>query len=484
MKLSYDLPGPGVWLLTGANGSGKTSLLAALRRIGYQNAFPLHYPSSKRDEGLDTHSSASVEYIFGDRSVRYEYTGVRWEPRPKTNKSVLQDFPFAAVLYIGANADRITPKPEDFSANRAKVVKKYIVDGANYIFGTEKFSNLRQVNVTRGVNPAFVLKMGAKSEYYSERNFSLGELCVLKMLRTLEACKARSLILIDELEMALHPQAQIALYKFLTKEAKSRSHTVIFSTHSASLIKHASRDQIVYLRKLDGVIEPILKPYRSEVLGSLAGFEEQIPDALYYCEDEYAESILTAMMPLVAKNKFGKDAINFFRAKVVPVGGYDAVVRFLDRHPTFSSEKYPVYAVLDGDVRDETLVKWREKDDFANLDRYKKHEGNIKYLPFTPEVGVCSLLGGKIFLSEMRRRLNDPQLYWEASLPSDYSELTGKPKRDAAKKFCECLELELAERFNRTRGEIRRIISESFVLQYSENNSGELLGVLGATLVK
>ena len=38
-KLEFTLPIQGVYLITGLNGSGKTSLLAALYRIGSRNAF-------------------------------------------------------------------------------------------------------------------------------------------------------------------------------------------------------------------------------------------------------------------------------------------------------------------------------------------------------------------------------------------------------------------------------------------------------------
>ncbi|MFM7350596.1 MAG: AAA family ATPase, partial [Erythrobacter sp.] len=33
-RLRFELPDPGVWLLTAGNGAGKTTLLACLRRIG------------------------------------------------------------------------------------------------------------------------------------------------------------------------------------------------------------------------------------------------------------------------------------------------------------------------------------------------------------------------------------------------------------------------------------------------------------------
>jgi DNA repair exonuclease SbcCD ATPase subunit len=46
-ELDFAIPDRGVWLLTGGNGAGKSSLLACLRRIGYRLAFPIHFPGSQ-----------------------------------------------------------------------------------------------------------------------------------------------------------------------------------------------------------------------------------------------------------------------------------------------------------------------------------------------------------------------------------------------------------------------------------------------------
>jgi ABC-type multidrug transport system ATPase subunit len=45
-NFNYEIPGPELHLLSGENGSGKTTPLACLRRIGYKNAFPVHFATS------------------------------------------------------------------------------------------------------------------------------------------------------------------------------------------------------------------------------------------------------------------------------------------------------------------------------------------------------------------------------------------------------------------------------------------------------
>ncbi|MBL0264841.1 MAG: ATP-binding protein [Leptospiraceae bacterium] len=56
---------------------------------------------------------------------------------------------------------------------------------------------------------------------------SLGERCVIKLLNDIFISKPKSLILIDEIEMALHPIIQKRLYRVLEKIAEKESHLIL-----------------------------------------------------------------------------------------------------------------------------------------------------------------------------------------------------------------------------------------------------------------
>ena len=87
---------------------------------------------------LDSFSQTEITYSVGDRSVKYIYGGQRWVPNPRKEASVLKDFGFSTVLYIGANAARIEPRPEDFKPNRLKDASKFIRTHAKEILDSEK----------------------------------------------------------------------------------------------------------------------------------------------------------------------------------------------------------------------------------------------------------------------------------------------------------------------------------------------------------
>ncbi len=194
-SLEFDVPTGGVYLLCGSNGVGKSSVLACMYRLGFSNAFPDFFRTSQISERLDRFDKTEINFSAGGRSVKYVYGGQRWVPQPRKNADVLDSFGFSSVLYIGANASRIEPRSEDFRPNRVRDASTFVAKNAAVILDAEKFNDLKVINVTRGTTNAFLLPVSypnakgtAQQSYFSEKNFSLGELCVLKLLRSLEGC--------------------------------------------------------------------------------------------------------------------------------------------------------------------------------------------------------------------------------------------------------------------------------------------------------
>lgn len=70
---------------------------------------------------------------------------------------------------------------------------------------------------------------------YSEAHAGSGEYAVVRLVDAIRSAKAKSLILLDEPEVSLHPGAQTALMAFIEREVLKHGHQVIFSTHSPTL---------------------------------------------------------------------------------------------------------------------------------------------------------------------------------------------------------------------------------------------------------
>ncbi|WP_316015901.1 ATP-dependent nuclease [Roseobacter sp. HKCCA0434] len=390
-SLYFRLPGPGLALVAGENGSGKTTLLGCLRRIGNPQAFATQFPASVNAQNLDSLDEAAIRYTVGKRHVTYRHSGKRWEPTPKSN--IFREFGYPQVIYIGASPDRITPSEKDFDTKNIKAVHVDLKSDANKIFNTKKYENLRMVNTTRGKhNPAFVfLVEGRKSQgnrYHSERNFGLGELCVLKLIRSIKDCKEGSLVIIDEIEMALHSKVQVRLIEYLKRVAGEKNLTIIFSTHSPSVIKRFGKNNLFFIERVGDNTEVRQDCYPAYALQSMADGEEKSPDILIYVEDGIAAHIVDYMFNFYFNTNLGDDISNWPVVNIVPAGPYNSIVRMLNFANESVSEHTRIFSVLDADVRDEAIPSLEGSRNYKELAKFQAVSNYISYLEWTPEVGI------------------------------------------------------------------------------------------------
>ena len=408
-ELVFEVPKAGLFLLCGANGTGKSSLLACLHRIGFPNAFPDAFRTSRVSALLDSFSDTEITYSVGARSVKYIYGGQRWVPNPRKNASVLNDFGFSSVLHIGANAARIEPRPEDFKPNRVKDASNFIRAHAKTILDSEKFGSLKVVNVKRGMTNAFLLPIQSsvsvipsKQLYFSERNFSLGELCVLKLLRSLETCGKGALLLIDEIELALHPTAQVRLLSVLERISDEKKLTVLVATHSVSLINAVERTQLLQLVRNGNDVECVSAPYHGAAIGAVTPTEERHIDCVFAVEDDKAATIARAILASLMEQTplHARAAV-----QVIPIGPFDAVMKFVRNSSAIVAAKTRVFALIDKDVETETLASWHANGNFAQLQLSKDIAAKLRYLPWTPEVGIAKRfkVDKQLHLSELRK---------------------------------------------------------------------------------
>lgn len=486
-KLNFSIPDPGVWLLTASNGGGKTSLLACLRRIGQPNSFQTHFPNSLQSSRLDNHLKGSIVYSVGGEQVEYAYRGSRWTPRPRSNSGLLDDFGFPFVAYVGASAERVTPRSEDFDPRKVSDAHQEIIDAANEIFETSKFDNLKKVNVGRGrgQSSAFVMLLGGSPRHYhSERHFSLGELCILKLLSVLREAKVNGLVLIDELEMAIHPRAQVKLLEYLTRQAKEKKLTVIFSTHSVTLLKTIDRKKIIFLENNgEGSIKSIVGCFPTYAIGHIASDEEGIPDSVIYVEDDDAKAIASALYKKYLLENFPSVALRP-TLKFAPIGGFKETVKYLGQSRSMLPEHCAQHALLDGDVADETLKAWSNANNHDQLALFKKYKRNIHYLPWAPEVGLLDHIVSNLseFEKKLREVLDDNGIHIRNQVSIFDQSKIGPELRRSAKRANHDLREYLCERTGKSREVIRATVAEVFADRTWQDLRADLSPVFGRAL--
>jgi len=494
--LEFEIPNSaGVYVLTGSNGSGKTTLMTCLLRIGWYRAFQDHFKTG--NDRVDLYQG-EVIYTVGQNSVSYHHAGSRWPPTPRRNSNLFSQFGFPEVRFLPATGNRLFIQDQNINPTDFRAVDNNLKTDLNALLETEKFNNLRYVQTasTRGPGSgtqrwkrAYVIKTG--STYYSEKNFSLGEILILNTLLLIEDVTDGSMLLIDELEMALHPRVQIRLLKYLTQKASEKNLTVILSTHSSSLIKSAVN--LIYLENKNGngIIKVTPNCYPAVVLKDVAIEEDIQPDYIFIVEDDMAEMLLKETIKHYSQIEPNRLMPIY---KVIPIGGYTQVLDFADNTSNYLfNSRIGVYIFPDADVVQSkaTIVakgNYRDKAEQELFELFNKLESQTKFLPITPELGIWNWLS-----------TNTPTI--QQSLNSHYSDITfnlndliqdtnnyfpnpSDSERKSAKRKLKHLVVLLENRTNENSKRINQFLFGLFVKEYyaMPSNLATLKGTWGQIL--
>lgn len=394
-NLEFNVPSnSGVYVLTGSNGSGKTTLLACLLRIGWFRSFQDYFKTgSDRVDKFE----GSITYSVGSQSVSYQHAGERWPPRPRKNSSIFSQFGFPGVRFLPATGNRLFVHADNIAPTDFKAVEQTLKTDLNHLLETSKFENLRyiQTGSIRGPGSgsqrwkrAYVIKKG--NQYYSEKNFSLGEILILNTLLLIDDVPNGSMLLIDELEMALHPRVQIKLLNYLEQKSIERQLTIILSTHSSSLIKSAKR--LIYLENDgEGNIKVHNNCYPALILREVAIEEDIQPDYVFIVEDDMAEMLLKESLNLYFQLHPDKQVPVY---KVIPIGGYPQVLSFAEKSKDYLfNSRIGQYLFPDKDVVDikanlQSLGNGRNTSQQELLDQFQRLENRTVFLSITPELGL------------------------------------------------------------------------------------------------
>jgi ABC-type cobalamin/Fe3+-siderophores transport system ATPase subunit len=483
-RMDFHIPKQGVWLITGLNGSGKTSLLAALYRIGSSHAFQRYYKSSSFQR-MDSFENTQIKYFIGGDHVTYRYGGQRWRASPSRNSIILNKFPFPTVYFIEANGARVEPFADEIKPRSVRSVSQYIQDFMTYVLDNEKWRNLKYVNTRRGVgSEAFLIPYQSHGNdyYYSEKNFSLGELCVLRLAYKLSNIDDKSLILIDEIEMALHPQAQVRLLEKIQEISRDKKLTILFSTHSATLIKNIGRKNIIFLKEVSrGRFESISSVYPAQVLGEIAFDDELNADFIFYVEDKQAKALLEQLIALYFN--ICTQNLNYAPLyKIVPVGGFPHVVNMLNSSNGIFPKFVKRHAVLDADVKTDALEEAKRTDNRKLLDLFNASSNNISYLPCTPEQGLMELieLGEDALIDKINNSFQGTRLNIKRIISGqNYKVLNKSNIREKAKDRIHYIVNQISESTGQNKETIYKILYGVYCVNKYSDSKSELHQMFG-----
>ena len=393
-KLDFTVPDhAGAYLLTGANGAGKSTVLSSLAQLGDHGALDRFFTPDIRFSDSDAdevYQDSLIRFENGEKSAEFRFRGGHWCAAEGQTEAAPDLFGFSRVVFAGEKR-KVFPEPgETFSIRQVRPAPDTLRSVAAEIFDDEKFRQLHIVKSEVTGREFFLIRCSTAEgdRFFSENNFGSGERAVLRLIARLRELPPSALVLLDEAEMALHPRARKRLWDHLSRTAAARSFVILVSTQSASLIRGADRGSLLLLEN-DGADGLVCRSdvYPAAVLGEMALPEDILPEILLLVEDQEAAMLLDA---IVEKLRTSMEE-EFPYCRILPVGGYMQVVILMDN----LSRVLPAYiqkrAVLDRDARP-FIAKALESPGRPHFDVVERNRKQIFYLPCAPEQGVIRLL--------------------------------------------------------------------------------------------
>ena len=238
--------------IIGENGVGKTSLLSNLAKsIANQqkDCFLPHYPLFTKVVAA-SYSMFDRFYDIDARAFNFEYCGMH------NNKGGLMEPEQLKARHI-CNAETIN------ALNRGRSLKKFL-------------GNILPNDMLEGLfEDDFEFKYDAYEDYYGK--MSSGQTMLTNLIIDITAnVRSNCLIMIDEPEVHLHPNAITQIINVVNLVCERFSSCCIMATHSPLVIQSLlSRNVLIMERDIDGM--PIVRQMRIESLGeNLTTINEEI----------------------------------------------------------------------------------------------------------------------------------------------------------------------------------------------------------------
>ena len=176
---------------------------------------------------------------------------------------------------------------------------------------------------------------------YSEAYAGSGEFAVVQLVLSISNIAHHSLILLDEPETSLHPEAQRKLVEYLSEESKKKHHQIVISTHSPTIIQELDKSSI----KLVDIDNRTNKVYITENVAPQVAFHalghKTDNKWTVIVEDELAAAIVRrAIQPDTTL----RDSITI---KPIPGGAETIITRYIPAIMMLNDPQTIIY--LDGD---------------------------------------------------------------------------------------------------------------------------------------
>lgn len=349
-EMRFDYP---VVAVVGENGIGKSTFLKAAV-CAYQNKNSKDFYPSKMfmstQWDADALAGATIEYEVRlgktSRNLRWKKTK-GWGFSPKKGK------PERNVYFL----DISRTVPLDATAGYAKIAMTANEEvGSGHILNDENIQELSYILGQNYIKARFIgtdidvnREVGLLTKNYgeiSQFHQGAGEDTMLDLFKLTQDIPRQSLLVIDEVENSLHPQAQRRFIRYLLKLSRKRKIQVILSTHSPFVLEELPPEARVMLVRLSDRKEIIYGISSQYALSTID--EQEHPEVYVHLEDDESVAFFWELL-----KKDGSKYNEYVKKISTKPVGSASVVGALNRLAVQGKLPYKSISVVDGDKRDE-----------------------------------------------------------------------------------------------------------------------------------
>lgn len=343
-----------ITVICGENGAGKSTILA-LASCAFHNTssfIPQNRvrPNASKERRYYTYGDfftfSPEETGITEIEICAEYLtkeGSKQNIRKKKPSGKWNDFnrrPERAVAYLGIN--RIVPPSESnphrhysrkFSSKSMDEDKlRQLKESMSAVIGR----NYSDIDLM-AYNTYRLFEAKRNGLTYTGFNMGAGENAVLGLLLEILSAGKGALIVVDEIELGLHTQAQMRLISELKNLCIKYNCQIICSSHSKDILSCVPPKGRVFLKRTDASIDIIPEISPEYAFGKLSGTQSN--ELTVFVEDEVGKGFLEALLPQNIRE----------RIRIITVGSDQAVLKHMAVHYREHDDSF--VAFLDGDKR-------------------------------------------------------------------------------------------------------------------------------------
>lgn len=312
-SIEFEYP---ITAIAGRNGSGKSTILALASCAFHNKSTGFKLPRRKQTyytfaDFFVQHSEdvppEGIQIYYGiahdkwtKSDDRPKGAGVAYQVRRKKKGGKWNDYGTRIkrdVVFLGI--ERIVPhieKSQSKSYSRSFLQSEdsgwelKVKDAVGKILG-KKYDEFRYVIHSKYRLPIVT----ASGKKYSGFNMGAGENALFEVLSVMYAVSEGALVIIDEVELGLHAEAQKKFLKVIKSICKERSLQVICTTHSREVFSQLPNDARLFVENVNGnsiITQGISSDYAFSKLSS-----ENSQELRIFVEDRVAKAILLSILP-------------------------------------------------------------------------------------------------------------------------------------------------------------------------------------------